>query len=167
VDPTEKSTARSTAEERHGTVEQVVTITFEDYGEVVREASAHGVQLEKLEERNLVDPASASVILIGTSLAVSTVLYLIEQRKGGQVFDLRPGAQRPAYRSPDITYGYVQIIATDGSVSVEVKEPKGMFGQVLDTLSLIVRESIGSARMPVKSRVEDALGDAVSVTTDA
>jgi len=138
-------------------------VAADDYADLVNVASAEDVQVEKLEDRNFVDPASVSVILIGTSLAISTVVYMIELRKGGQVFDLRPQADRPAFRSKDIAYGYVQIIALDGSVSVEVKEPRGMFGQVLDTLALLVKESVGSSAAPMQKRVEQALGDAVRV----
>ncbi len=157
------STLGSGEQDGQGTVEHLVTVGLDDYDKLVESASTENVQLEKLEDRHLVDPASISVILIGTSLAVSTVAYFVEQRKGGQVFDLTPEANRPAYRTKDIAYGYVLIIAIDGSVSVEVKEPKGMFGQVLDTLALLVKESVGTGAAPMKRRVEDALGDAVSV----
>ena len=148
------------------TVEHFVAIDPDDYASVVEMAGSEGVGVERLEGRNLVDPASISVILIGSSLAVATVASLIDQRRGGQVFDMRPDASRPAYRSKEITYGYVLVIATDGSVSVEVKEPKGMFGQVLDTIASIVKDSMGSSAAATKGRIEDALGDSISAQTN-
>lgn len=157
------SRPRSESDDRQGAVEEIVTIPIEHYGDLFKAASSEGVQIEKLEDFNLVDPESISVILLGTSLAVSTVAYLVEQWRGGQVFDLRVEAKRPAYRSKDIVFGLVEIIAVDGSVSVEVKEPKGMFGQVLDTLAPLIHESVGTAARPLKKRLEDVLGDAASV----
>lgn len=121
--------------------------------------------MERLDDRSLVDSVSLSIMLIGGSLAVSTVAYFIEQRKGGQVFDMRPDAGRRAYRSPDIAFGYVQVILADGTVRVEVKEPKGMFGQVLDSLALIVRESAGVGAKDLANRAALELGDIVTVHT--
>lgn len=163
MDSSSASRPASTANDGHDSSEVLVTVAIDDYSGLVDVAADEGVQIEKLEHRNLVDPASISVILIGTSLAVSTVVHIVEMRKGGQVFDSRPGASRPAYRSKDIAYGYVQIIAMDGSITVEVKEPRGMFGQVLDTLALLVKESIGSPSAPLQERVADVLGDAASI----
>jgi hypothetical protein len=46
-----------------------------------------------------------------------------------------------------VVYGLVVIIATDGKVTVEVKEPKGMFGQVIDAIRGILSDA-------AKTRVE-------------
>lgn len=77
---------------------------------------------------------TVALILIGTALAVSATEHFIDARKGGQVIDLRPGALATFYRSPDIIYGLVIILAVDGTVTVEVKEPKGSFGTVIEAL---------------------------------
>jgi hypothetical protein len=153
--------SQSTANE--GEVEQVITVSIEEYSAAAEIARAEGVRVEKLEDRNLVDPVSISLILIGGSAAVSMVIYLIEQQKGGQVFDLRPGAMRTAYRSREIAYGYVLLILADGSVSVEVKEPRGMFGQVLDTLRLLVKESTGVGAGHLANEAKTALGGAALI----
>jgi hypothetical protein len=88
-----------------------------------RIASDNGVDLEQLEVRALEPVTTVTLIVMGSSLAVATVVYLLDKHKDGQVIDLRPGAPKAFYRSKDVVYGLVLIIATDGKVTVEVKEP--------------------------------------------
>jgi hypothetical protein len=147
-------------------MEQLVVVAdAEDLAEIQRLAEAETVTIETIGERNLVDPASITLVLIGTSLAISTVAYLIEQRKGGQVFDLRTGAARRAYRSRGVAYGLVQIIAPDGTVQVEVKEPRGMFGQVLDTIRLIIKDLSAPVAESIGAAAKEAVGDLAVVHT--
>ncbi|RBY77390.1 hypothetical protein DQ239_10910 [Blastococcus sp. TF02-09] len=144
-------------------VEDYAIVGVEDEDRVRRFAAAEGVRVETDDSRRLVDPATITLVMFGSSLAVATVAHFIEESKGGQVFDMRPDAPRPAYRSKQIAYGYVQMIAADGTVSVEVKEPRGMFGQVLDTLRLLVKDATGMQADAVSALVQDSVGDAARV----
>lgn len=147
-------------------VEQLAVLAdTQDLAKIRRLAEGEGVLIEIIGERDLIDPVSVTLLLVGTSLGVSMVAYLIEQQKGGQVFDLREGATRRAYRSRDVEYGLVQIIAQDGTVKVEVKEPRGMFGQVLDTLRLIIKDMVSPMAGSVESAAKDAVGDLAVVQT--
>lgn len=66
---------------------------------------------------------------------MGTVVHLLDRAKGGQVIDLREGVQKKFYRTDDVAYGLVVIIAFDGKVTVEVREPRGLFGEVIDALT--------------------------------
>ena len=117
-------------------------------------AEEEGVELEvvKRDERGF-----APVIVIA----------LIGRRKGGQIIDLRDGAAEIARRDKGVVYGLIVIIAGDGKVTVDVKEPKGFFGavikDVLDALQGVVAKSIGS----VADAATAAAGDRGTVTTEA
>ncbi|MFF6954693.1 hypothetical protein ACFZAD_39595 [Streptomyces iakyrus] len=109
---------------------------------------------------------TVTLILLGTATAVGAVQHALEQRKGGQVIDLRPGASKALYRTADVVYGTVVIIAEDGSVTVEVKEPDGMFGKVMSTLPQLVSGGDGSTAQ-ITATVTTAFGPDVEVQTTA
>src|SRR4051794_25535563 len=115
--------------------EEDLVVYRDDLNELLAEAEANGVKVTVVKESGFLDPLSISVILLGGSAAVSTVMYWAEQRKGGQVLDLRPTAPKREYRSRDVVFGLVIIITVDGKVTVDVKEPKGAFGIVMAALS--------------------------------
>jgi len=87
----------------------------------------------------------------------------LEQCKGGQVIDLRPGALKEFYRTPVVVYGTMLIVAVDGKVTVEVKEPDGMFGKVISTLPQLLTGG-GSAEQ-VAQAVTETFGPDVEVET--
>jgi hypothetical protein len=117
----------------------------------------------RIPRRGIEPVATVTLVLMGTAAAVGAVLHVLEQRRGGQVIDLRP--QREAiYRTPDVVYGTVIIIAEDGQVTVEVKEPDGMFGKVISTLPELLSGGTGSAEQ-VAQAVTETLGSAVEVET--
>jgi hypothetical protein len=97
-------------------------------------AVLHGVELHEVPRRGIEPVTTLTLILVGTGAAVGAVVHVLEQRKGGQVVDLRPGAPKAFYRTPDVVFGTVVIVTVDGTVTVEVKEPEGMFGKVISTL---------------------------------
>jgi hypothetical protein len=99
-----------------------------------RLAAAHGVEVEQVPYRGIEPVTTVTLVLAGTTAAVGVVLHVLEQRKGGQVIDLRPGTPKALYRTPDVVYGTVVIVAVDGKVTVEVKEPDGMLGKVISAL---------------------------------
>lgn len=97
-------------------------------------AAAHGVELQEVPRRGIEPVTTVTLVLMGAATAVGALQHTLEQRKGGQVIDLRPGAPRAIYRTPDVVYGTVVVLAADGTVTVEVKEPDGMFGKVISAL---------------------------------
>jgi hypothetical protein len=116
------------------TVREATTIEVADLDEIRELAASHGVQVEEIAQPGFEPVTTITLILIGGSLAVASVMAIIERRKGGQVIDLRPGAPKVLYRDKDVVYGLVIILAQDGTVRVEVKQPKELFAQVVEAL---------------------------------
>jgi hypothetical protein len=140
-------------------VEQMVVVDVGDRAMVTELAAAHGIDVAEVERRTF-DPVTAvALLLIGSPMAVGTVTYLLDRAKGGQVIDLREDAPKMIYRTTDLVYGLIVIVAKDGAVSVEVKEPKGMLGSVLDSLrgvlSDVAAKSVDTATASVKAAVGD------------
>jgi hypothetical protein len=118
-------------------VQEILIIEREDIAQARRFAAAHGVDVEEVDVRGIEPVWTVTLLLLGAPAAVATVVHLLENAKGGQVIDLRPGASATFYRSKDLVYGLVVVLGTDGKVTVEVKEPEGCLVQ-LWTLSRIL-----------------------------
>jgi hypothetical protein len=116
------------------TIQKVIVIDRAELAAVQEQAARDGVEVSPLPVSGVEPVTTVALILIGTALAVSAIEHFIDARKGGQVIDLRPGAPATFYRSPGIIYGLVIVLAVDGTVTVEVKEPKGTFGTVIEAL---------------------------------
>jgi len=145
----------------------LLVVDPEDREFVEAAAAENGVRAAEVDQDGFLDPITLSFILLGSSAAIGTVTYLVDKRKGGQVFDLRPGAPRPQYRSKDIDYGLVLIIAVDGKATVEVHEPRGMLGQVIDAIKDIV-VSLGKAGIEqIGQSATKAVGDKAKVAVEA
>jgi hypothetical protein len=97
-------------------------------------------------------------------VTVSLVSHMIEEHKGGQVIDLRPNSPKPFYRTKDLIFGLVVILAEDGTVTVEVKEPRGTFGQVLEALKSLLVELAGASLKEVAPAAQQKVGDTASLT---
>jgi hypothetical protein len=127
-------------------------------------AAAHGVEVEQVPHRGIEPVTTVTLVLVGAAAAVGAVLHVLEQHKGGQVIDLRPDVRKPFYRTPDVVYGTVVIVAVDGKVTVEVKEPDGMFGKVISALPGLLSGGGGSAEQ-VTQAVTGIFGPDVEVET--
>ena len=127
-------------------------------------AATHGVEVEEVPRRGIEPVATVTLLLMGAAAAVGAVLHILEQRKGGQVIDLRPGAPKAFYRTADVVYGTVVIVTEDGKVTVDVKEPQGMFGKVISTLPELLFGGGGSAK-EVTQAVTEAFGHDVEIDT--
>lgn len=127
-------------------------------------AADHGVEVEQVPRLGIEPVTTVTLVLVGAAAAVGAVLHILEQRKGGQVIDLRPGAPKAFYRTPDLVYGMVVIVAVDGKVTVEVKEPEGMFGKVISTLPQLLSGG-GDSVEQVTQAVTDTFGRAVEIET--
>jgi hypothetical protein len=126
-------------------------------------AAAHGVEAQRIPTLGIEPVATVTLILLGSVAAVATVLQVLEQHKGGQVIDLRPGAPKAFYRTPDVVYGTVVIVTGDGKVTVEVKEPDGMFGKVISTLPQLL--SGGDSTEQVAQKVTATFGPDLEIET--
>jgi hypothetical protein len=126
-------------------------------------ASAHGVDVQEVPRRGIEPVTTVTLLLVGTAAAVGTVLHTLEQRKGGQVIDLRPGAPKAFYRTPDLLYGMVVVIAVDGKVTIKVEEPDGRFGKVIAALPRLLPGSGDAAQ--VARAVSGEFGPDVAVET--
>lgn len=148
----------------------LVVVDPDDVAFLKQLVSENGVTAQEVDQDNFLDPLTVSFILLGSTAAVGTVTYLLDRRKGGQVFDLRKDAPRAEYRSKDIQYGLVKIVSADGKVTVEVKEPRGLIGQVIDAIKGIITEVAGAGTKSVAEAVKGALaavaGDQATVSTE-
>ncbi len=144
-------------------IEEVVVLDRGDLEYVQEVAGELGVDAQVLRTSGMEPVSTVSVLLVGSALAVATFMRSLDQRKGGQVIDLRPGAPKPFYRTHDVVYGLVVVVSPDGKVLVDVKQPQDMFAEVianLQELSVGLSE-LGSAA--VTEQVREVLGDKAQV----
>lgn len=143
----------------------IVVVELEDVEYVRGLAAEHGLRVDEVHVRGLEPVSTVALALLGGMTVVSLVSHVIEEHKGGQVIDLRPSSPRLFYRTKDLIFGLVVILAQDGTVTVEVKEPRGTFGQVLEALKSLTVELAGSSLKEVAHAAQQQVGDAASVTT--
>jgi hypothetical protein len=144
----------------------IVVIEPEDLDYARELAEAHGVRMEEMSVRGIEPVLTVTLVLFGAALAVGTVVYLLDKAKGGQVIDLRESMQKKFYRTDDVAYGLVVIITADGKVTVEVKEPRGLFGEVIDALTKVTVD-LGKAGLDVVAHTaKGAVGDKGNVKVE-
>ena len=141
----------------------LVAVDPEDRASVLEFARENGIEIEDVTTRALEPVTAVSLVLVGSALAVGSVLDFIDRLKGGQVVDLRPDSQRQAYRSKDLAYGLVLIMTADGRIAVEVREPRGVFGQVLDTIRGVIGDAVGQPAGTIEAALRQALGDLATI----
>lgn len=140
----------------------VVVLDSSQVSPVRERAAAQGVKVEEIRELGIEPVVTVTLVLVGAAAAVHAVLRLVEQLlKGGQVIDLRPGAAKAFYRTKDVTYGIVIVVAVDGQVTVTVKDPDGMFGKVISTLPQLL--SSGGSATEVVGAVTKTFGADVQI----
>jgi hypothetical protein len=132
---------------------------------VVRDlATARGVAVEEVPERGIEPVSTATLVLVGVAAAISGVRQALERRKGGQMIDLRPGAKKLAYRTADLQYGIVVIVAWDGTVTVRIDKPDDVFEKVISSLPKLLPG--GASTKQAVHAVEETLGSDAEVETD-
>lgn len=144
----------------------------EDVEEAKRIAAEHGVEVDEPGYQSLGFPIiGVALLLVGAAAAVGAVVYLLDRPKGGFVIDLGKSDPEAMFRrDPDVPYGLVVVIPSDGDTSkvkVEVKEPRGLFGMAMDTVKDIVLGALkeGTATVEkIAEAVKKALGDDVDVS---
>lgn len=144
----------------------LVVVDSRDKEHAMELAEQNGVHARIAPARGFEPVTTTTLLLMGAASAVATVVYLIDKEKGGQIIDLRQGAVKSFYRTNDVAYGLVVVIAKDGSATVEVKEPKGMFGVVVQALMEVM---VGLGDKEIKaaaSAAEAVVGDSATVAID-
>lgn len=134
-----------------GDVEEIVTLDQAELVVVEDLATAHDVTVVALETKSFEPMTTVTVVLLGAPLAVATVMRLLDERRGGQVIDLRPAAPTLAYRTRDLHFGLILIHAEDGTVRIERLDTRTMFS---DLIAAVVRVAAGTG-----GRTADAIGD--------
>lgn len=147
-------------------VRRYIVIDESELAEAEELAQTNDVTLQ-VSRLKSVEPISAGItlVLIGSALAVATIVRVLEQRKGGQVVDLRPGATKQLYRSSELLYGLIAIFTPDGQVTVEVKEPTTMFSEVVALITKVAVEKTLSNVGEVRDAVTDALTSGSATTS--
>ena len=143
--------------------QQILVIEPEELETARAIAKEQGVELHELPIHGLEPIATASILLLGSTVAVATVGRVLDQRKGGQVIDVRAGSPRVLYRSRDVAYGLVVLIAADGTVTIDVHQPQDMFHEVCSALHGIVSTASGADVRAVAERAIAALPAAAEV----
>jgi hypothetical protein len=144
---------------------QIVVVDVDDVDHANMLGKDHDVTVARVPVAGFEPVSTVALSIAGSAFAVATVIYLLDRHKGGQVIDLRPGAPKAIYRTTDVSYGYVIIVAIDGTVRVEVREPRGMFGQVSELITGIVAELMGNDVGSIADVVKDRIPDDVAEIT--
>lgn len=113
---------------------EILVIDLDELGEVETLAAEHGVEVTKIPPFRGMDAETVALLLVGVAAAIAALGQELERRRGGQVFDLRPGAARPIYRTKDLGYGFVTIFAADGTVRIAQYQPKTIVGELTAAL---------------------------------
>lgn len=149
-------------------VQQVVEVADRFDLDMLREiAEADGLEVDESLTPEFVAEAVIILGLIGTAGAVAgAVSYWMEKRRGGQVIDFTKNTDAERYRRvPGLQYGLVVVIAEDGEgVTVDVKEPRGYFSQIVKDVIDAVAGSVGKAAETVTEVVRRVVGDRGMVT---
>ena len=149
-------------EQEPGEAELVLDPT--EVADVQRWAADEGLEVVPVEQQGFEPVTTVTLLIFGGIAAVGVVLHRLEQRRGGQVIDLRGGA--PVFRrDPEVVYGLVVILAADGAVTVDVKEPKGVLGEIIDALRSTITDLGKAGIESIATATRAVVGARGTVTT--
>lgn len=144
-------------------VRQLVRVESEEDLNLLRQiAEEDGLEVEEPLETEIagIDDALLILGIVGAaSVVAGAINYGREKRKGGQVIDLTKMNDEKRYRRvKGLQYGLVVVIAADGNgVTVDVKEPRGFFSQVvadvINALAGVIKEPANKVIETVKKAV--------------
>jgi hypothetical protein len=142
-----------------GTVEEFVTLEAGELAFLEEVATQHGVSIEPLETKALEPLSMVTLIVLGAPLAVTTVMRVLDEHRGGQVIDLRPGATRLAYRTRDLMYGLILIHTLDGTIQIERVNTRTAFSELVEAVARVAVGGAGEdhATDAVRGRLERQL----------
>ncbi len=148
--------------------QKVLQVDAADLDFVVVQARALGVQATRLPSRGVEPVSTVAVVVVGATVAVAALLRALDERRGGQVIDLRPGARREIYRDRELMYGSLVVWTGDGKVIARIKQPDDLLGQALEVLSALRGNGAPALESrTVAARIADALGDGAVVEVEA
>ena len=127
-------------------------------------ADQNGVAVAESGSLGIEPVSTTAVALLGSSLAINTVRRLLEERRGGQMIDLRPGAGRAAYRSRDVQYGLIVVLTADGTVTVRATNSQDELALIIEALRGLVAGSTTDAGA-VAQTVRERLGPDAEIVT--
>lgn len=113
-------------------------------------AAEFGARTELVPSRGIEPVTTVTLLLIGPALVIAAVRQALEQRKGGQIIDLRPGVPKAFYRTTDLIYGLIVVVTSDGNVSVQTSDP----GKVVDRLSSTFSKWMADGNIGAKETAE-------------
>lgn len=143
--------------------ERVLLVPLEDIGYLREVTGLHGVELAESKPAGVEPTATIAVALLGGVWAVNTVCRLLDDRKGGQVIDVRPGVRRSVYRSRDVQAGLIVILAADGTVTLHCRDSQDRLGMVIESLAGLSSGSLPATTEVVEGAVRGALGSDAQV----
>ncbi len=146
---------------------ELMELPPDDLDYVRQIAAQHNVEVIETPTEGFEPITTVTLVLMGSALAVAAVMALVERHRGGQIIDLRPNAQRSFYRSKDVLYGLVAILHQDGTVSVDVKQPKEFFTDVVESLTSVLGGLGKQSLATVADAALEAVGDRAEVTLQA
>jgi hypothetical protein len=147
-------------------VHDIVVVDAAELESVQEIAAAHGVEVQEVPRRGFEPITTVTVIVIGTAFAIGAVTAELERQKGGQVIDLRRGAPRQFYRDKGVVFGYVILLREDGTVTVDVKEPKQFFGTVVEAVTKLAAELVKAPLDVLADAVAQVVGDHGTVSAE-
>lgn len=110
--------------------------------------------------------STIAVVLLGSALAINTVSRLLEERKGGQMIDLRAGATRSVCRSRDVQYGLIVVLADDGSVTIRSKDSHDKLGSIVESMGTLAKGKADVSADAITEAVRGRLGADAEITRD-
>ncbi|RHA38186.1 hypothetical protein [Cellulomonas rhizosphaerae] len=149
-------------DQEQGEAELVLDPT--EVADVQRWAAEEGLEVVSVEQQGFEPITTVTLLIFGGIAGVALVKHLLDQRRGGQVIDLRGG--EPAFRrDPELIYGLVVILVADGTVTVDVKEPKGILGEIIEALRSTITDLGKAGIETIAAAARTAVGARGSVTT--
>jgi hypothetical protein len=145
--------------------EEVLMAPVSDIAYLREIAEHHGVEVVETKSTGVEPVSTIAVVLVGTVLAVSTVSRLLEERKGGQVIDMRPGANLAVFRSRDVQYGLIVVLAADGTVTVRGKDSQDKLSLLVECLSGLATQKIEAKTNAIVEAAREQLGTDVEIMT--
>jgi hypothetical protein len=149
-------------------IEAVAVADQEDLATIRGAADRLEVRIDENPSAGIEPVTTVTLLLLGSAAAVAAVQQVVDECRGGQVLDLRAEATRFAYRDRNLKYGLVVVRMPDGNVRIEVHEPRGALGQVLDALASVAAE-VGKAdaeTFSVEARKAINADASITVTLD-
>jgi hypothetical protein len=153
-------------ESSHDQTEEVLRISVSDLGYLRDTAEEHQVEVAELKSTGIEPMSTVAVVLLGSVWAVNTVSRLLDERKGGQVVDMRPGANLAVFRSRDVQYGLIVVLAFDGTVTVRAKDSQEKLHAVIECLSGLAAKKIETKADTIAQAARGQLGSDFEIVTN-